>query len=262
MVDDQKYFRSIFLCSVVTLLINDLFLKEYFHNYVTGKLSDFVGLFAFPYFISLFFPKKTKVIYILTGISFIFWKSELSQPIVDLFASFKIEINRTVDSSDLIALIVLPFSYHYYHSFEYPKIKTNLNFKPIIISICCFAFTATSYQREFGEIKLKSNLEIQLQSTEQEIVSNLNLISINGDDTFYCKTKIEDVGAEITSKIILSKGDSGLIKIKLDSINDFIIRGSLFSPADENDIKYIKSLKPQDFEKLYLEQEFIKLYQK
>lgn len=262
MTNDKQYYKSLFLFSVIILLINDFFLKEYFHNYLTGKLSDFAGLFAFPYFISLFFPKRTKVIYILTGLFFVFWKSELSEPILDFFNNLNIGINRIIDYSDLIALFALPFSYYYFHFSTDIRIETKINLKPIIISICCFAFTATSFQREFGEIKLKSDLEIQLKNTEEEIVSNLNLVSINGYDTFYCKTKIEDIGAEITSKIILSKGNNGLIKIKLDSINDFIIRGSLFSPADQDDIKYIKSLKPQDFEKLYLEQEFIKLYQK
>lgn len=202
MANDQKYYRSIFLFSVITLLINDLFLKEYFHNYLTGKLSD------------------------------------------------------------LISLTVLPFSYYYFHISSDNRIETKINIKPIITLICCFAFTATTLQRENGEIKLKSNLEIQLEITEQEAVSKLNLISINEYDTFYCKTQIKDIGAEITSKIILIKEDNNFIRIKLDSIIDFEITGSLFSGADQDDLKYLKSLNSKDFEKLYFEQEFIKLYQK
>jgi hypothetical protein len=46
--------------SIFLLLINDLYLKFEYHNYLTGKLSDFAGLFAFPYFFSCLIPKKDK----------------------------------------------------------------------------------------------------------------------------------------------------------------------------------------------------------
>ncbi|WP_407515804.1 hypothetical protein KFZ70_00460 [Tamlana fucoidanivorans] len=106
-------YGKLFLISVILLLLNDFFFKYYFHNYLTGKLSDFVGLFAFPYFISLLFKSKIKPIYILTGILFLFWKSSLSQSVIDYLNGVGIGINRVVDYSDFIALLVLPFSYRY-----------------------------------------------------------------------------------------------------------------------------------------------------
>ena len=39
-----------FVVGLSLLLLNDLFLKARFHNPLTGKLSDFAGLFVFPLF--------------------------------------------------------------------------------------------------------------------------------------------------------------------------------------------------------------------
>lgn len=46
-----------FVASVLLLLINDFVLKPQIGNAVTGKLSDFAGLFAFPFFWSAFFAR-------------------------------------------------------------------------------------------------------------------------------------------------------------------------------------------------------------
>lgn len=41
-----------FLLCLCLLLLNDFILKSEFHNALTGKLSDFAGLFIFPLFFS------------------------------------------------------------------------------------------------------------------------------------------------------------------------------------------------------------------
>jgi hypothetical protein len=149
---EKHLFRMLFLASIFLLLLNDLYLKFEYHNYLTGKLSDFVGLFAFPYFFSSFFPKKIKPIYILSGILFLFWKSELSQPIFDFAHSIGIGINRTVDYSDLTALFVLPFSYIYWNLESKPLFIATKKLKPIIIGISCFAFIATTLPKHYEKI--------------------------------------------------------------------------------------------------------------
>ena len=153
----NQIYRRLFLIAVVLLLLNDFYLKYYFHNYLTGKLSDFVGLFALPFFVSLFFKNKMKLVYMMTGVLFIFWKSTYSQFIIDSFNEFGAGINRVVDYSDLMALVILPFSYHYRKQ-RITGIK-KLRFIPqsVIIGVCCFAFIATSLPKESGEINLKSD---------------------------------------------------------------------------------------------------------
>jgi hypothetical protein len=84
MKDSNKISSPFFIVSVSILILNDWILKPGFHNDLTGKLSDFAGLFAFPFFLSALIPSQVKRIHILTGILFVFWKSEWSQPFIEL----------------------------------------------------------------------------------------------------------------------------------------------------------------------------------
>ncbi len=103
-----------FLVGLLVLFVNDTFLKYEFSNFITGKLSDFAGLFIFPLFIYSFFPKRKIPIYIITCIGFILWKSPVSDSFIYYWNSFSFyQIGRVVDYTDLFALLILPFSYIY-----------------------------------------------------------------------------------------------------------------------------------------------------
>jgi len=95
-----------FIC-LVLLITNDFFLKATFHNTLTGKLSDCCGLFIFPIFWSVLFPKNKVWLFILTGILFIYWKSEYAAPFIEFFSTYLYSVQRIVDPTDLIALPVL-----------------------------------------------------------------------------------------------------------------------------------------------------------
>jgi hypothetical protein len=71
------------LFGLAVLLINDLFLKRTLSNALTGKLSDFAGLFVFPLFWSALLPRWRGTIHTATGIAFIVWKSPAAQPFID-----------------------------------------------------------------------------------------------------------------------------------------------------------------------------------
>ena len=43
-----------FIIATVLLVVNDFFLKPVYHNWLTGKLSDFAGLFMFSLFLTMF----------------------------------------------------------------------------------------------------------------------------------------------------------------------------------------------------------------
>lgn len=100
----------LFLFFLVVLIVNDFFLKSAFHNMITGKLSDFSGLFIFPIFWSAIFPKQKLWIFISTAVLFAFWKSEYSSLIIQLVKPY-FSIGRTVDLSDLIALPMILFAW-------------------------------------------------------------------------------------------------------------------------------------------------------
>ncbi|MBR9859418.1 T9SS type A sorting domain-containing protein [bacterium] len=104
----------LFITALVLLFINDFFLKSAFPGVLTGKLSDFAGLFIFPLFLFYIIGKRKKEIFILTAVTFAFWKSPLSQGFIEAWNSLGIlSIGRVIDFTDLIALSILPFAYHY-----------------------------------------------------------------------------------------------------------------------------------------------------
>lgn len=139
MVKKLKSIHNIpFLTCLLILLLNDFYLKYEFHNVLTGKLSDFCGLFVFVSFWSAIFPKRKLSIYGLTAILFVIWKSPMSQEFIDFFRQNIYPIQRVVDITDLWALVILPLAYFYH-----PKPSLSLN--PIPLSLLSvFSFCATS----------------------------------------------------------------------------------------------------------------------
>ncbi|ALL05277.1 hypothetical protein AQ505_07095 [Pedobacter sp. PACM 27299] len=132
-----------FLFCLLLLLINDFYLKGAFHNTLTGKLSDFCGLFIFPIFWSVFFPKRKLAIFLLTGLLFMVWKSEYSTSFIEFFSAYCFPIQRVVDHTDIIALIVLPLAWY-----SLNRSKWSFKLSPSFISLLAFfAFCASSVPR-------------------------------------------------------------------------------------------------------------------
>lgn len=140
-----KLAHPVFIFAVIILIVNDFYLKHTFHNAFTGKLSDFVGLFAFPFFWSIVLPGKTRWIHLLTVVLFLFWKTVWSQPLIDFINLFGFHTSRTVDYSDYIALVSVPFSY-----FTLSK-RFLFKAKPVLLKvfflISLFSFVATTQKR-------------------------------------------------------------------------------------------------------------------
>lgn len=131
-----------FVAAVMTLLVNDFVMKHLFPGVVTGKLSDFAGIFAFAVFWSAWLPAHRLAVHVATGAGFAIWKSPLVQPLIDGWNSFApIHIGRVVDASDLIALAMLPIAYWYSHR-EWPD--RSRQWRVVAIGLASFAFVATS----------------------------------------------------------------------------------------------------------------------
>lgn len=138
-----------FIFCVVLLILNDFLLKAAFHNVLTGKVSDFCGLFIFPIFWSALFPKFKSWIFILSGILFVFWKSEYSSGLIELVNTF-FPLARTVDPTDLLALPVLLLGWVYLKG--RPQLALSKSLLPFlgtafIALVTIFSFCATSQQR-------------------------------------------------------------------------------------------------------------------
>lgn len=263
MQNDKLFYGKLFLISVVLLLVNDFYLKYEYHNYLTGKLSDFVGLFAFPYFVSLLFKNKVKTVYILTGILFIFWKSSYSQFTIDFINNIGIGINRVVDYSDLIALLVLPLSYRYRIKNKSGIKKINFLPKEFIIGICSFAFIATTLPKERGEINLKSTYETEFEIKKDSLLRKMfKYYQSDNDPRYEAVIELPEKRTRIVLSTIISETGKGKTKVQLDSILFFVTEARGFFGVQKKNVDYVKELELKDFEQLFIEQITNKLNKK
>ncbi len=110
-----------FLILLLLLIFNDHVLKSLCPSFVTGKLSDFAGLFIFPVFLSIVLPRfassksSLSALHFFVGITFVIWKIapiEMLSVAIQKLVSLPLP-NRTKDATDLVALVSLPFSHKF-----------------------------------------------------------------------------------------------------------------------------------------------------
>jgi hypothetical protein len=174
-----------FLTGLLVLLANDFFFKDYFHNALTGKLSDIAGLFIFPLFISVILRSQSKLIFFGVAVFFIYWKSPLSDGLLNGLSFLSgLHFQRVVDYSDLLCLPVLIGSYKYMIS-EHVRIY----FPRIIILFCsAFAFIATSPRREaYAEIRYAASEGYDVITPRKPLFINLNRFETSyiADDSIF-----------------------------------------------------------------------------
>jgi hypothetical protein len=116
--DNRSFLISWPVCiSVLALLLNDHFLKLLFPGWITGKLSDFSGVFLVAYIIIGISKGRALISCFCVGFLFVFWKSPYSQFIIDAFNSYSpINIGRVLDYSDLLSLSMLPLAVYVYQN--------------------------------------------------------------------------------------------------------------------------------------------------
>ncbi len=109
------------LLSLLLTFVNDQYVKYAFPGLIAGKISDFAGLFYFPFFlyavvVFVCHPKKLHAdikiagfvaCLVLTEILFVILKfSPLREPFIHFFSSHFFRIGITPDLTDLWALTV------------------------------------------------------------------------------------------------------------------------------------------------------------
>jgi hypothetical protein len=181
----------------------------------------------------------------------------------DFAHSYGIGINRTVDYSDLVALLILPISYRYWNSNIISVEEPKKIFKPIIIVICSFSFIATTLAAHIEELNLKSDFEKTLNYDLETVKKELSIYHDSIVPIGLYKINLEDKKAEIWTKISLRTIDSTKTKVSLDSIIDFKVQGTgvvFYSGIDEDDVEFMKKLTKSDIEELFeksIKQEFV-----
>jgi len=191
----------LFVLCLALLLVNDFMLKTIFHNAITGKISDFCGLFIFPIFWSAIFPRHKKWVFIFTGLIFIYWKSDYATPFIAWLSPILI-IHRTVDSSDLLALSILVFAWINMKTPSYLIHKYSFSHRLIALFIgvtSVFSFCATSQQRYIQQFEqpqyvlLQSDLKVENQSGSQyEFYNKGDLLIVKIQQLYISKPPIVD----------------------------------------------------------------------
>lgn len=132
--------------SLFLLLLNDAFWKAHYPNMLTGKLSDVAGLVVLPVCCRVLFPNASKLLLLLScAVFFLWWKSPLSQPVIDALNNrLHWPVQRTVDYTDDLALVVLPVAF-----FLKPKTGpwrpwAETCFRWTVGALACFSLCATS----------------------------------------------------------------------------------------------------------------------
>jgi hypothetical protein len=134
-----------FVLPMVCLLANDHYFKYTSPNFITGKLSDLAGLAMWTIFFLSVFPRHTKITLVATILLFTFWKSPYAQYLIDTFKSAtNIKLHRTVDYTDLWALLIIIPIYAYQTAILNTFAKAKHTLKYVYASLVVFAICATS----------------------------------------------------------------------------------------------------------------------
>ncbi len=172
--------HPLFLTSLTLLILNDAWLKWLFHNAVTGKLSDFSGLFAFSIVLFVFLPKKWEPYTCwISGGLFLLWKSPVATPVLAWVNQNPwLHFGRVLDYSDWWALLVLPLahqliknrtpfgqrsSFHYLKDWQITSWKSTIHY--LILAVSLFSFSATSllrYEMPKGDIYIGESYKVKM----------------------------------------------------------------------------------------------------
>jgi len=189
--------------SVAVLILNDHYYKEAYPSWITGKLSDFAGIFLIVLLLRSIAPNHIHKITAGVIIIFAFWKSTYSQPLIDSINAYSsIKIGRVVDLTDLLAFSMIPVA-HFVSTYGH-KYKINLNLVellkiPVIIATV-LAITGTSV------VIPHHNYTIRKESEEQKIerVKSISLISKVAEkhNLFCIKCEPSEINGEFKNKEI------------------------------------------------------------
>jgi hypothetical protein len=152
-----------FIASVALLAANDFALKSLFHNALTGKLSDFAGLFALTLFVATLWPRHRRRAAFAIATAFTVWKTSYAEPVIEaLNAVAPFTFGRTVDLTDLIAVPMIPLA-----AWAAPRLKPwplPRVLQSVLAALAPLVFTATS----LPQYHVRSTLDVSSAAVVDE----------------------------------------------------------------------------------------------
>lgn len=135
-----------FIVALILLVANDFALKPLFHNALTGKLSDFAGLFALTLFAATLWPRHRLLASWAIAAAFTFWKTSYAEPLIEALNDVSpLTFGRTVDLTDLMALPMIPVAV--WAAPRLPTWRWPRLLQLGLVALALVAFTATSRAR-------------------------------------------------------------------------------------------------------------------
>jgi len=152
--------------------VNDYLLKYLYHNWLTGKLSDVVGLLACSMLI-WYGNSKYKMSYLVFLASgFALWKVEASNSLIDAANDLGIPIGRVVDYTDLLVIpvIFLPIFTDWLLRIQ----NVRLVLRPTVLIVISVSFVATTMPprqlQEYNSVDKSYSIRVPLST----VVARLN----------------------------------------------------------------------------------------
>lgn len=199
-----------FIAALLVLILNDHWWKYEYSSWLTGKLSDFSGLFVVPIFIyAVFRPhlNSTRSIVLLQCIIaalFVIWKiAPLEICLAWISSSFETPVpSRIKDISDLIALSSLPLSYFFIiHEYNHAPTTSFVNvirskvMHSFVLVLCSWAMLATPRPVYYYKVPWQEPISIPFDKANVEKLA-INVLRENG---FYTSG-----GYKTTNRLIVS----------------------------------------------------------
>lgn len=222
-----------FIVAITLLLANDFLLKPWLANAFTGKLSDFAGLFAFPFFWAAFAPRYRTSIYLGTAVAFTFWKLPASAGLIEAWnAVSPLQVGRVSDLSDLIALTVLPLSWW---CSARPREGSERRWRTVVLAgISLFAFAATSRSPV-----IPLDQTFVFEGSQEELLARLKeagIESFRGEDV-YVSAPEDSWGLKIPSNRCADGLNALVMLVETGAQTEVQLRGMAHICAREKDEK-------------------------
>jgi hypothetical protein len=199
---------AFYLGSLLLLVVNDHIFKVVCPGWITGKLSDFAGVFALAMFLGSAMPRLFACG--AAGAFFVWWKSPLSQPVIN---ALPWQAGRVVDWTDLIALAILVGAFRLLP--RSPE-RTRIGIPLAVLSL--FAFAATSQQHASVSVDPKDPIaKIQTCTPREGVLSRFrNCFGVYSPDNkqFQLSIDIRVSGKRRATFTYVAVSEDGVVSVE------------------------------------------------